>query len=138
MAVTTPYLNFDGKCREAMQFYNDCLGGELTIMTFGDVDPTTAADAKDRVMHARILQGGAALLMASDTMPGMPYHQGNSVHISVDCASDNEVDVLFKSLSAGGRTMMEPQDTFWNAHFAMFSDKFGFNWMLNHDRPPAA
>ncbi len=88
MAVTTPYLNFDGKCREAMQFYKDCLGGELTIMTFGDVDPTTAADAKDRVMH--------------------------------------------------GRTMMEPQDTFWNAHFAMFSDKFGFNWMLNHDKAPAA
>ena len=138
MPVATPYLNFDGDCREAMKFYHECLGGELTVMTFGEIDPNTVPEAKNRVMHAKITNGQATVIMASDTMVGTPYLRGNGVFISLNCATDEEVDSLFSSMSAGGKATMEPQDTFWNAHFAMFTDKFGFNWMLNHDKAPPA
>jgi len=134
MKQVTPYLIFDGNCREAMNFYKQCIGGELTTVTFGEGEPNARPEAKDRLMHAR-LERGATLLMASDNMPGMPFTQGNNVFLSIACDSVDEVRKVFTSLNAGGTSIMAPADTFWNAHFAMFTDKFGMNWMLNFEYP---
>lgn len=137
MTDSIPYLNFDGNCREAITFYHKCLGGDLMISTFGESGMDAPPESKDRIVHARISQGASVLLMASDTMSnGSPYVQGNNVWVSLTCDSDEEVDKLFASMSAGGKEEMVPQDTFWNAYFAMFTDKFGFHWMLNHDKAP--
>ncbi|MDQ6736285.1 MAG: VOC family protein [Gemmatimonadota bacterium] len=134
MIASIPYLNFDGNCKEAITFYHECLGGDLMLSTFGESGMDVPAESKDRIVHARITSGAKVILMASDTMVGMPYVQGNSVSISVACESDAEVDSLYGPLSAGGKEGMAPNDAFWNARFAMFTDKFGFNWMLNHER----
>lgn len=134
MNGTTPYLIFNGNCREAMTFYQSCLGGELATMTFGEAQQNTAPEAKDRLIHAR-LANGPMVLMASDNMPGMDYRQGNDVFNSLDCDSDEEVDKLYAALSSGGKTSMPPADAFWGAYFAMFTDRFGFNWMLSHGKP---
>lgn len=136
MKAITPYLNFDGNCREAMTFYQRCLGGELHVMTFGEGEFESPPEAKDRVIHAR-LQRGDVVLMASDTMPGMPYEQGNDVWLSLQCESDDEVGSLYAALSAGGHEVMAPHDAFWGARFAMLTDRFGMNWMLNHERVQA-
>jgi PhnB protein len=128
------YLNFDGDTREAMSFYKECLGGTLTLQTFGEIDPNTPADSKDRVMHAR-LEKDSAVLMASDTMKGNPFYKGNNLWLNNDCSSVEELDRVFVALSQGGTVLMPPANQFWGARFAMLIDKFGVNWMCNCELP---
>jgi PhnB protein len=136
MKAMNSYLTFDGNCREAMKFYEKCLGGELNLMSFADAPGDSPKEAKDRIMHARLAKG-AVILMASDTMPGMPLQQGNNFSIAIDCESMNETENVFKALGDGGKITMPLQDTFWGAHFGMLTDKFGIQWMLNYEKPKA-
>jgi PhnB protein len=135
------YLNFDGDCRDAMTFYQQCLGGELEVMTFGDSQFEgqfeASPGAEGRILHA-YLSDGTFSLMASDTMPGMRYQAGNQVSLLVVCDSDAQVDERFDALSAGGQTTMPPDEAFWGAYFAVVVDRFGVGWMLSHERPVAA
>lgn len=132
MKVITPYVIFDGNCREAMTFYHEILGGKLDVMRASDA-PNMPPGMGDRLIHARLVHGDT-VLMASDNMPGMPYSQSNSIWLNVACETDEEVDSLYARLSDGGHVGQAPHDTFWNARFAMFTDRFGVNWMLNHER----
>jgi PhnB protein len=112
MKEINAYLIFNGNCREAMTFYQKCLGSELQLITFGDMGGNAPPDSKDRIAHARISKG-ATVLMASN------------------CESVQETDKLFASLSEKGKTIQAPQETQWAARFAMFTDQFGTKWMLN-------
>jgi len=140
MTPIAAYLNFDGNCREAMTFYQQCLGGELEVMSFGDGPPDAGFDvppgAADRVLHA-FLHGPEFSLMASDTMPGMPYSVGSHVSLMLECDSAEQVDERFAALSAGGQATMPPGDAFWGAYFGMLVDRFGMSWMLSHERAAA-
>jgi PhnB protein len=129
------YLTFDGKTRDAMTFYQKALGGELNVQTFRDAKMDAPKGGEDRVIHANIMQNGRAILMASDTMPGMPYTPGNNFSISVECESVLEEERLFAALGDGGKVTMPLQDTFWGAHFGMVTDRFGINWMFNAELP---
>ncbi|HLZ13183.1 MAG TPA: VOC family protein [Candidatus Acidoferrum sp.] len=130
MKSANTYLNFDGNCREAMEFYSKCIGGELNLMPFSTAPFDTPPEAKDRIIHARLTKG-AFLLMASDTMPGMAFLQGNNFSISIECESEEETKKLFSALGEGGKEIMPLQDTFWGAYFGMITDRFGVNWMFN-------
>lgn len=134
MNAITPYLNFDGNTRDAMTFYAGVLGGELKMQTFKEVGMGGDAKTDERIVHA-MLHSGKAILMASDTQPGQPFHQGNNVWVCVDCSTPAELDQLYRKLADGGKAQMEPQDTFWGARFGMLTDKFGVNWMFNADKP---
>ncbi|MEP7352198.1 MAG: VOC family protein [Acidobacteriota bacterium] len=138
MKEINTYLNFDGNCDAAMTFYSNCLGAELQMSTMGNSQPNVPENAKDRIMHARILKGGTILLMASDTMPGMPFLAGTNFSISIQCESSTEVDSVFAALAEGGETTMAPADAFWGARFGMLKDKFGIHWMLNYEFPKSA
>lgn len=132
MKKINAYLIFNGNCREAMEFYAKNLGAELQMMPFSEA-PGTPNEAKDRIIHARMAKG-EAVLMASDNMPGMPFTQGNSYWVSVDCDSLAEIERLFPAFSEGGKVSMPLQDTFWNARFGMLTDKYGVNWMFNFEK----
>jgi PhnB protein len=136
MKDTTTYLIFDGTCREAMTFYSKCLGGELMMSPFSDMPGNSPPGAGDRIMHARI-SVGKTMLMASDSMPGMPFQQGDNFSISIDCESKEEVDRLFNALAEGGKVKMAQQDTFWGAYFGMLTDRYGIGWMFNFEKPKA-
>ncbi len=127
------YLTFDGNCREAMKFYATCLGGELFMMPFSEAPMELPKEAKDRIMHARLTRG-SAVLMASDTMPGMPLQQGNNFSVSVQCESAQEVERLHAALGERGKVTMPPQETFWAVRFGMLTDRFGINWMFNSEK----
>ena len=131
MKRTEPYLIFDGNCRQAMKFYQECLGGELYLLPFSEMPPGIPypKEAKDRLMHSK-LTNGDLVLMASDTMPGMPLQQGNNFSISIECDSVEEIDRLYAALAVGGKVTMALQETFWSKRFGMFTDRFGNNWML--------
>ncbi|HEY1040114.1 MAG TPA: VOC family protein [Bacteroidia bacterium] len=125
-----PYLNFNGNAREAMTFYKECLGGELTIMDFDNGTPG--------VMHAN-LYSGDIVIFASDCPPGTPAITfGTSVSLSINCMSREQVDKFFNALSKGGNIIMPLEDTFWGAYFGMLTDKFGIHWMFNYDDPAKA
>mgnify|MGYP002624977969 CR=1 FL=1 len=130
------YLNFDGTCRDAMTFYAECLGAELEIMPFSIAEGQFPfpEEARDRVIHAR-LSKGSAQLMASDTMPGMPYTPGNNFSVSVACETAEEVDRLYHAFLQGGKESMAPHDAFWGARFAALTDRFGVQWMFNFEYP---
>jgi PhnB protein len=134
MKSFTAYLNFDGNAREAMTFYQKCLGAELDVQTFGDMGAGGPPGSENRVIHARLTKGGA-MLMASDSMPGQRVVFGNNVHINIDCDSVEEIDRLFDAFGAGGTVSMPLQDTFWGARFGMLTDKFGVQWMFNCELP---
>ena len=127
MKAMVTYLNFDGNCREAMTFYQRCLGGELSITPFSEAPGDFPKEARDRVMHARVTKDGTTLLMASDTMPGSNFVQGTNFSISIDCQSAEETDRLYNAFSENGKITMPLQDAFWGARFGMLRDKFGIN-----------
>ncbi|MBC7788350.1 MAG: VOC family protein [Anaerolineae bacterium] len=127
------YLIFDGNAREAMTFYQQCTGGELSIQTFAEAKMDAPPGSENSVIHAR-LQKGPAILMASDSMAGEPFTQGNNFFVSIDCESIEETKKLFTAFSENGKIIMEPQDTFWEAYFGMLTDKFGIGWMFNCER----
>ena len=134
MKEINAYLIFNGNCREAVTFYQKCLGSDLQLITFGDMGGNIPPEAKDRIAHARINKG-AAVLMASDNMPGIPFSAGGNYFVSIQCESVEETDKLFAALSEKGKTTHPPQETQWALRFAMFTDQFGVNWMLNCEKP---
>jgi PhnB protein len=135
MAQLNVYLTFNGNCREAMEFYHSCFGGDLEISLFGEMPDGSSAADKDRVMHANI-RNGEFTLMASDNGSGYPeVITGTSISLSLNCTSEEEIDELFGKVAAGGKVTMPLENTFWGAKFGMFTDKFGMPWMMNYDHP---
>lgn len=136
-----PYLNFDGQCEEAFNFYKKVFQKEFNqygIMRFGDIPPQEGMpplpdELKNRVMHVGI-NIGDQILMGSDIMPGMvnrPFQIGNNSYISLHPDSREEADRIFKELSEDGEIEMPMADQFWGDYFGSFRDKFGSSWMIN-------
>ena len=137
MKEINAYLTFDGNCREAMKFYEKCLGAELHMMPFSEMPKgqfEVPPEAKDRIMHAKLTKG-AAVLMASDAMPGMPFQKGNNFSVAISCESVDEIERLFSAFSEKGKVTMPLQDTFWGARFGMITDQFGIQWMFDLEKP---
>ncbi len=140
MTKINAYLTFDGNCREAMTFYQECFGGELTIQTVAEspmAEQTPEAE-NDKVMHANLTKGDL-VLMAADMIEhegagNERVVRGNAITLSLDCSSEDEINMFFSNLSAGGQVTMPLAEQFWGATFGMLTDKFGLNWMLNYDR----
>jgi len=139
MKTTNTYLTFDGNCREAMKFYGKCLQGEPNFTPFSAAPPEMAEMAKgapDRILHAEVASG-PVVVMASDTLPGMPFQQGNNFSISLTCDSEQEMQRVFAALSEDGKVTMPLHDAFWGGRFGMLTDQFGINWMLSFRAPTA-
>src|ERR1700693_2210066 len=107
MKEVVTHLNFDGNCREAMEFYKKCFGAELYLMPFSEMPgdlPKQAQAAKDRIMHARLTKG-FRFLMGAHTMPRMPLQQGNNFTVSIQSESLQEIESLFTALGEKGKVI---------------------------------
>ena len=139
MPTINPYLNFNGNCEAAMEFYRSVFGGEfVTFSRFGDVDTgiPVADNEKNNILHASLPVGDNYVIMASDCPSSFGgVIQGDALSISIGTDSEDEATRIFNGLSAGGDVKMPLQKTFWGAFFGMFVDKFGVNWMVNYDYP---
>jgi len=133
MKEINAHLTFDGNCREAMTFYQGGLGGELKLMPFSEVPGNIPKEARERIVHGR-LTNGRALLMASDSMPGMPLARGSNFSVAVQCDSGVELERLFAAIGEKGKVILPLQDTFWGSRFGMLVDQFGVNWMFNFEQ----
>ncbi|MFD2444891.1 VOC family protein [Bacillus sp. CGMCC 1.16607] len=131
------YLNFNGNCREAVEFYAEVFGTEKPqIMTFGETpqspDYPLPEAAKNLVMHTRLNIDGSRV-MFSDVFPGMPFVEGNNISLSI---VNNNMDMIkssFEKLKEGGTVRMELQETFWSKCYGSLTDKFGIEWQFNYE-----
>ena len=132
MPILDSYLFFDGRCAEAMRFYERTLGGKLeALMKYGDSPEPEhcTAGAQDLVMHARLVLDGRAL-MASDSPPGHPHQAPGGFALSLQYETPAEARRIFDALSQGGQVTMPMQATFWAEAFGMLVDRFGVAWMV--------
>ncbi len=137
MASVNPYLNFNGNCSEAFEFYKSAFGGEFTTkMLFKDAPSDQAMSPAEgsRIMHVALPIGKGTVLMGSDRAGSMGAGtKGDNFTISIQADSEEEAGKLFSKLSVGGKVVMPLDKTFWGAYFGMFNDKFGIAWMVNYD-----
>jgi PhnB protein len=141
MREVVSFLTFDGNCREAMEFYRKCFAAELFLLPYSEAPGDLArqtAEAKDRIMHSSLTKGSLTILMAADTLPGMPFQQGDNFSVALRCESLDEIDSLFAALGEGGKATLPLQQTFWSPRFGMLTDRFGIDWMFNLCQPPPA
>ncbi|MNC40573.1 hypothetical protein D3C75_892900 [compost metagenome] len=134
MAVEA-YLNFNGNCREAVEYYADVFETERPkFMTFGESpqnpDYPLPEEAKDLIMHTRLVISGSTV-MFSDTFPGMPFVEGNNINLSIVSDSKEELKKYWDNLKQDGVVEMELQETFWTELYGSLKDKFGINWLFN-------
>lgn len=133
----TPYLNFDGKCREAMTWYADLFGGKVAaMMPFGETPAAeyVPAELQTHVMHACIEFGDGQTLMASDTTPQCPYTGVKGMAVAVNIVGTERTERIYKALADGGKIEMELQQTFWALRFASVVDRYGTPWLINCDK----
>lgn len=127
------YLTFNGNCREAMTFYHECLGGELTFQTLGEspLSKKMSKQMKDSILHATLTKE-ALVLQGSDMTPQTGLIKGNTVSLSLDCNSEEEIKKVYAKLSAEGKADHPIETTFWGALFGELTDKYGNHWLLNY------
>jgi PhnB protein len=130
------YLNFGGNCAEAFRFYEEHLGGKITMMSTHDQVPDPSSvdpNWKDKVLHARITLGETALFGAD--IPPERFQPMRSVYLSLSVDSIGEAERIYSLLGKDGDIFMPMQETFFAHRFAMFRDRFGTSWMLINEKP---
>ncbi len=141
MTAVNVYLNFDGNCEEAFNFYKSVFGGEFPyIGRFKEMPPQEgmppmSAEAGEKIMHVSLQISKETAIMGSDTGGewAPSFVKGNNFSISISCDDKSEAERIFNGLSSGGTVSMPLAKTFWSELFGMITDKFGINWMMSYD-----
>jgi PhnB protein len=132
--VVQPYLFFDGRCEQALDFYRGALGAEVTmLMRYQDApDPPppgmVAPGSESKVMHASFRIGETTVMASDGRCQGQPEFRGFS--LSLTAADEAEADRTFAALAEGGQVQMPLGKTFFSPRFGMVADRFGVSWMV--------
>lgn len=126
-----PYLFFDGRCDEALEFYKNAVGAQVgMVMRFKDApDQSQISPASaNKVMHASVQIGDTMVLASDGRNSGQPKFEGFALTISAK--SEAETERLFNALAEGGQVTQPLIKTFFSPSFGMLADKFGVHWMV--------
>jgi PhnB protein len=126
-----PYISFRDNARQAMEFYRDVFGGNLSVNTFGESGGAQGTPEADKIMHAQLETDRGFTLMASDTPAEMPYNPGNNISISLSGDDADDLRGYWAKLSDGGTVTMPLEKQMWGDEFGMCQDRFGIPWMVN-------
>jgi PhnB protein len=130
-----PYLFFNGRCEEAIEFYRKALGAEVEMMMRNNESPepqpagTLPPGFENKILHASFRIGQTRVMASDGCSPEGAGFQGFSLSLSVP--GEAEADRAFKALGAGGKIKMPLTKTFWSPRFGMLEDRFGIGWMIN-------
>jgi len=130
------YLNYGGNAEEALRFYEQHLGGKITmLMKHGEMPGPSQVtpELKDKVLHARLELVGV-VLMASD-VPAERFKPMRSVYLCLGLDSAEEAERVYALLAEGGEIFMPMAETFFATRFGQLRDRFGTSWMILHERP---
>lgn len=135
MTQINPYLNFNGTCEKAFDFYQSVFGGEPELSRFSEMPAeewATPVDG-DLIMHVSLPIGDGQILMGSDRPPSMgTVDVGNNVNVMINPSSSEDGKRIFDALTEGGQVTMPYERTFWGADFGSLTDQFGIQWMVNY------
>jgi PhnB protein len=129
-----PYLFFDGRCEEAIEFYKKAIGAEVVFMMRFNESPDppppgmVAPGSEHKIMHAAIRIGETEVMASDGRAMGKPEFKG--VTLSLSAANEAEADRLFNALGDGGQVQMPIGKTFFSPRFGMVADRFGVSWMV--------
>ena len=130
-----PYLFFDGRCEEAIEFYRRALGAEVSMLMRWKDCPEQPKDksmippgSENKVMHAQLRIGNTVVMASDGQCSGKPSFQGFA--LSINATSEVEVDRLFNALADGGQVQMPLGKTFFAPRFGIVADRFGVSWMI--------
>ena len=126
-----PYVFFDGRCEEALEFYKKAIGAQVEMVMRWKDSPDKSMcspDNADKVMHAQFKVGDSTIMGSDGRNTGNPNFQGFA--LTINARDEAEVDRLFAALGEGGKVTMPLAKTFFSPRFGMLADKFGMNWML--------
>ena len=126
-----PYLFFEGRCEEALEFYRKTLGAEVTgLLRYKDSPDRTMVQpgSEDKVMHASFRVGETTVMASDGRCGGQPSFQGFALSLTV--VNEAEAERLFKALVEGGQVIMPLATTFFSPRFGMTTDRFGVSWMV--------
>ncbi len=132
-----PYLFFDGRCEEAIEFYKQAAGAKVEMMMrFKEMpDPQPGMQppgSEEKILHACVLIGDTAVMASDGECGGKANFQGFSLALSVK--DEAEADRVFNALGQGGKVQMPLTKTFFSSRFGMLADKFGVGWMIMVDK----
>ncbi len=131
----TPYLCFEGRCEEALEFYRRALGAEVTMLSRFKDSPEPhrpgmiPPGSENKIMHASLRIGDATLMASDGRCQGAPSFQGISLSLTV--ANEAEAEKRFAALADGGQVQMPLTKTFFSPRFGMVADRFGVTWMIH-------
>lgn len=126
-----PYLFFDGKCDEALDFYKKAVGAQTkTLMRFNQAPDQSmiTPGSENKVMHAQVQIGDTTVLMSDGRCSGNTNFQGFALTITAN--TEAEADKIFGALAGGGKVTMPMAKTFFSPRFGVLTDKFGVGWMV--------
>jgi PhnB protein len=125
------YLTFNGNCREAMTFYQQCLGGELSLQPLAEspLAGQMPAQMKNCILHASLTKGDL-VLMASDMVGERGLTKGNAVAMMLHCSTEEEARSCYEKLSRGGKRSHVLEHTCWGGLSGDLTDKYGNHWLL--------
>ncbi len=129
-----PYVFFNGRCDEAIAFYKEALGAEVTFLmrTNESPDPippgALPAGFENKVMHATLNIGGSSLMVSDGNSTEPSGFKGFRLSLGVD--TTEEAERMFNALLPGGNVIVPLGKTFWSPAFGMLDDKFGMGWMV--------
>jgi PhnB protein len=130
---TNPFVNFGGRAREAMNRYQEVLGGTLHLWTLNERGEAQPAEAGDRINHAR-LEADGAVIVGSDGHPDYPATAGNNLAIALQGTDAARVRAIFDGLAAGGRVQLPLTAQPGGIHVGWLVDRFGIHWTVTIDR----
>jgi PhnB protein len=129
----SPYINFQGRAREAMEFYRKVLGGSLDLQTLNEQGVRRPAGPGDRITYARLEADGARVI-ASDGHPDYPAKVGDNMAIALGGMDKDRLTKAFNDLAEGGKIKMPLAEQSGGADVGWLTDRFGINWMVGIDK----
>ncbi|WP_338778575.1 VOC family protein [Metabacillus sp. FJAT-52054] len=130
----TPYLTFNGNAKEALEYYKELFGGEVSdVQTYGQANFPTPAEADELILHSRFRKG-PLFFMVSDATSDRSVTMGSNITHVLEMESEEEIQAIYSKLTEKGTVHMELQDTFWGARYAKVEDPFGVTWDLNFEK----
>ncbi len=129
-----PYLFFEGRCEEALEFYKKAVGAKVTMLMRNQDAPepappgTLPPGSENKVMHATFTVGDSTLHASDGHCRGKAVHEGFSLSLTVSSPAD--ADRYFEALVEGGQVRMPLCKTFFSPRFGMLADRFGIGWMV--------
>lgn len=130
----SPYIAFQGNCRQAIEFYKDALGAEVVFLQTMGESPMPDMGPAENIMHCTVKIGESTIMVCDDPRPDAAAAGGN-ISLAIGLNDPARAKQVFANLARDGSVIMPLEKTYWAEAFGMLTDKFGVRWMVNCAAP---